>query len=78
MKRIGEIYLSKDQKELLKLIHDQGGKQTQKELVTITGLSKSKISRDLNLLEEKGFVRKQRWGKQYRVYLTETGEKVIE
>ena len=77
LKKIGEIYLTKDQSDLLKLISEKGGKLTQKELVTYTGLSKSKISRDLNLLEEKDFVKKQRWGRQYRIYLTETGEKVI-
>ena len=77
LKKIGEIYLTKDQSELLKLIFERGGKQTQKELVTYTELSKSKISRDLKLLEEKGFVKKQRWGRQYKIYLTEKGEKVI-
>ena len=78
LKKIGEIYLTEDQRNLLKLLLDRGGKLTQNDLVIATGLSKSKISRDLKRLEEQEFVEKKQWGRQYRVYLTEKGEKVIE
>lgn len=78
LKKMGDVFLTENQQNLLRHLYEKGGKQTQKELVILTGFSKSKISRDLSLLEQKGFVEKQRWGKQYRVYLTDLGRKVIE
>jgi len=78
MKKLDDIYLTDDQKLLLKLIAEKGGRTTQKELVNLTGFTKSKVSRNLNPLEQGGFVRKERWGNQYRVYLTDLGKKVIE
>jgi uncharacterized membrane protein len=78
IRKLGEIFLTDIQRELLQIIVDKGGKITQKELVTITEYSKSKISRNLSPLEENEFITKQKWGNQYRVYITELGRKVIE
>ena len=77
MKILTETYLTEDQKKLIKLLQEKDGKMTQKELVISTGHSKSKISRDISLLENGNFVRRQRWGRQYRVYLTDLGSKCL-
>ncbi|MHA1622853.1 MAG: helix-turn-helix transcriptional regulator [Candidatus Heimdallarchaeaceae archaeon] len=78
MRKLDDIYLTNDQKFLIKLIAEKGGRITQKELVDSTEFSKSKVSRNLNPLEQGGFIRKEKWGNQYRVYLTELGKKVAE
>ena len=78
MKEVSEIFLSDDQKLLLKLIADSEGKLTQKELIELTNFTKSKISRNLKPLEENNLIEKERWGREYKVNLTEKGKKVIE
>jgi DNA-binding HxlR family transcriptional regulator len=74
---VGTIFLTDDHKLLLKLISDKGGKISQKELVKSTGFTNSKISRNLRTLEENQLIEKEKWGREYRIYLTETGQKVI-
>ena len=78
IRKLGEVFLTDIQRKLLGIIIEKGGKITQKELVTLTEFSKSKVSRNLSPLEENGFITKQKWGNQYRVYITNLGRKVIE
>jgi len=77
MKILSETYLTEDQKIIIKSLQEKDGKMTQKELVLSTGHSKSKVSRDITLLEKNNFVRRQRWGRQYRVYLTDLGNECL-
>ncbi|MHA1201121.1 MAG: helix-turn-helix transcriptional regulator [Candidatus Heimdallarchaeaceae archaeon] len=77
MKKIGKIFLSKDQKLLLNLIYENDGKISQQQLINITNFTKSKISRNLTPLEDFGLIEKEKWGREYRVFLTETGKKMI-
>jgi hypothetical protein len=78
MKEVGKIFLTEDQKLLLNLIIESEGKITQKELIQKTGFTKSKISRNLTPLESNELITKERWGREYKVYITERGRKVIE
>ncbi|MHA1516295.1 MAG: helix-turn-helix transcriptional regulator [Candidatus Heimdallarchaeaceae archaeon] len=77
IEKIGKIFLSRDQKLLLKLIADNDGKISQKELIELTNFTKSKISRNLLPLEDFGLIEKEKWGREFKVYLTETGKKMI-
>jgi uncharacterized membrane protein len=78
VKKIGEIFLNESQKKLLQSIKENGGKIQQKELIRKTEFTRSKTSRNLITLEEQGLIRKEKWGRNYVVYITKTGEKVIE
>ena len=73
---IEQIYLTKNQQLLLKLIEEKQGKITQQQLIVITNFSKSKVSRNLTPLEENGLVEKEKWGREYKVSLTKKGLKV--
>ena len=75
---VGTLFLTNDHKLLLKLISEKGGKISQKELVKITGFTNSKVSRNLRTLEENQLIQKEKWGREYRIKLTETGYRVIE
>lgn len=77
-REIGLSLLNDNQLELIKLIYEHGGKISQRDLCDLTGFSKSKISRNLVPLEERGLITREKWGRTYVVYLTETGEQVIE
>ena len=77
MKKIGKIFLSRDQKLLLNLIHENDGKISQQQLINLTNFTKSKISRNLTPLEDFGLIEKEKWGREYRVFLTEIGKKMI-
>jgi len=78
VKKIGEMFLTETQKELLRIIAEKGGRVSQKELCSITGYTKTKISRNLISLEQQELVTKEKWGRNFRVYITDTGRKVIE
>ena len=78
IERIGKIFLSDDQKFILKTILNNEGTITQKELIESTNFTKSKISRNLFPLEEYGLIQKEKWGREYKCWLTEMGRKVIE
>ena len=73
---IEKIYLTKNQQLLLKLIDENQGKITQQELIMITDFTKSKVSRNLTPLEENGLISKEKWGREYKVYLTKKGSKL--
>jgi uncharacterized membrane protein len=77
-KAIGEIYLTDDQNLILKLVHQNDGRIAQKELLTQTNFSKAKLSRNISSLEEFGFITKEKWGREFRVYITKNGRKVVE
>jgi len=78
LEKIGKIFLTDDQKLILKIVLDNEGKITQKELIKRTKFTKSKISRNLFPLEEYGLLRKEKWGREFKCYITETGEKMLE
>ncbi len=78
MKEVGKVFLTEDQKLILNLIIESEGKITQKELINRTGFTKSKISRNLTPLENNELISKERWGREYKVFITDRGRKVIE
>jgi predicted transcriptional regulator len=78
IQEIGKIFLTEDQKTLLRLIIEADGKVTQKQLIEKTGFSKSKISRNLTPLRHNELITKERWGREYKVFITDKGRKVIE
>ncbi len=63
-KRWGEISktLNKEEQKVYKVIADSDGIINQSELVEKTGISKSNVSRALDLLESRGLVEKRRRG----------------
>jgi len=75
---VGTIFLTDDHKLLLRLISEKGGRISQKELVKTTGFTNSKVSRNLRMLEENQLIQKEKWGREYRIILTDTGYRVIE
>jgi uncharacterized membrane protein len=78
MKKMGATLLTENQRSLIRIVYERKGKVSQKELCDITGYSKSKISRNLVPLEEKGLIRRDKFGRTYVVYLTDDGIAVIE
>jgi uncharacterized membrane protein len=78
MKEVGEVFLSEDQFLLLELIISSDGIISQKELVKATKFTNSKISRNLAFLTEKNMITKEKWGREYKVKITDIGRKVIE
>ena len=77
-KAIGDIYLTDDQNLILQLVHQNDGRIAQKELLALTNFSKAKLSRIVSSLEELGFITKEKWGREFRVYITKNGRKVVE
>ncbi|MCK4896812.1 MAG: winged helix-turn-helix transcriptional regulator [Candidatus Heimdallarchaeota archaeon] len=78
IQKLGRVLLNENQKALIKIIYDKKGKISQRDLCEITGYSKSKISRNLVPLEERGLIKRERWGRTYVVFLTDDGRTVIE
>ena len=78
IEEIGKIFLTDDQKLLLKIILENEGKITQKELIERTQFTKSKISRNLFPLEEYGLIQREKWGKEYKINITERGVRISE
>jgi hypothetical protein len=76
IKKIGSIFLNDNQKRFLEIIIENGGKISQKELTTITGYTKNKVSRNLISLEQQQLIIREKWGRNYRIFITETGERV--
>ena len=77
-KEIGQIYLTDDQNLILKLVSQNEGRISQKELLQETQYTKSKISRNLTALENQGLITKEKWGREFRVYITKEGRRVAE
>ncbi len=77
MTEIEKIFLTENQQLILKLIDEHGGRLHQKEIMELTGFTKSRVSRNLNLLEERQLITKERWGREYKCFITETGKKVV-
>ena len=78
IRKIGRTLLTETQKTLIKIIYDNKGKVSQKDLCEMTGFSKSKVSRNLVPLEMRGLVERETWGRTYIVRLTDDGRTVIE
>ncbi len=77
LKEITSIYLTDDQKEILTIVVENEGKIIQGDLIRISGFSKSKISRNLTPLEANGFINRERWGRESKIFLTDKGKKVL-
>ncbi len=78
IKEIGKVFLSDSEKLLLKLIVQNEGKVSQRNLCTSTGYTKAKVSRNLISLEKQDLITREKWGRNYQVYITDLGKKVIE
>jgi DNA-binding MarR family transcriptional regulator len=78
LKEAVTTFLADDQKLLLRIIVEAEGRITQKEIIEKTGFTKSKTSRNLVPLEKNNLITKERWGREYRIYITDKGRKVIE
>jgi uncharacterized membrane protein len=77
-KEVGRIFLTEDQKLILGLLVQNEGRISQKELLQLTDFSKAKVSRNLTALEQQGLLTKEKWGREYRVFVTKEGRRVIE
>jgi uncharacterized membrane protein len=62
--------LKEDEIQLLEFIKQNGGRIDQKELETVSNFSRSKLSRHLFILEEKGLIEKIQFGRTNRILLT--------
>ncbi|NOZ58683.1 MAG: winged helix-turn-helix transcriptional regulator [Euryarchaeota archaeon] len=60
--------LKEDEQKIMKLIIDNDGID-QRDIVRITGFSKTKVSRILSELEKRGAIRKEQIGRRNRIYL---------
>ncbi len=78
VKKIGDMFLTDVQKQLLGLILEKGGKIKQSELCSITGFTRTRVSRNLISLEQQELIRREKWGRNFQIYLTDIGKKVIE
>ncbi|MCG3222084.1 MAG: hypothetical protein H7641_11970 [Candidatus Heimdallarchaeota archaeon] len=78
LKEAVTTFLADDQKLLLKILVEAEGKITQKEIIEKTGFTKSKTSRNLVPLEQNNLITKERWGREYKILITEKGKKIIE
>ena len=72
-----QMLLTTDEILLLKTVEEKDGRLAQQELETITGYSKSKVSRHLSLLEEKKLITRERFGRTNIVHLTEDARKYL-
>ena len=77
LQEISKIYLTDDQKEILAIIVENEGKIIQRDLIRISGFTKSKVSRNLTPLETNGFITRERWGRESKIFLTDKGKKVL-
>ena len=77
LQEISNIYLTDDQKEILSIIVENDGKIIQGDLIRISGFTKSKVSRNLTPLETNGFITRERWGRESKIFLTDKGKKVL-
>jgi hypothetical protein len=66
-KIIVETLLSQPEKEILKIIKDDGGVITQNKIVSLTEFSKAKVSYYLTELEKKKIIQRERWGRMNRI-----------
>ncbi len=78
LKEIGKILLTENEKFILRLISENGGKISQKDLCIETEFTKSKISRNLVSLEKNELITREKWGRNYQIYITDLGRKVVE
>jgi hypothetical protein len=66
-KVIVESLLSQPEKEILKIIKDEGGTTTQNKIVDLSGFSKAKVSYYVTELEKKKIISRERWGRMNRI-----------
>ena len=76
-KVIVETLLSQPEKDILKIIKDEGGTTTQRKICSLAGFSKAKVSYYINELDQKGIISRERWGRMNRIRIVDdTYEKV--
>ncbi len=76
-KEIVETLLSQPEKDILKIVKDEGGTTTQSKICTLAGFSKAKVSYYINELDQKGIISRERWGRMNRIrIIDDTYEKV--
>ncbi|NHJ46230.1 MAG: winged helix-turn-helix transcriptional regulator [Asgard group archaeon] len=66
-KVIVESLLSQPEKEILKIVKDEGGTTTQNKIVDLSGFSKAKVSYYVTELEKKKIISRERWGRMNRI-----------
>lgn len=70
-KEIVETLLSQPEKEIIRIIKNENGVTTQSKICSVSEFSKAKVSYYLNELENKGIVKKERWGRMNRIRITD-------
>ncbi len=76
-KEIVETLLSQPEKDILKIIKDEGGTTTQRRICSLAGFSKAKVSYYINELDQKNIISRERFGRMNRIrIIDETFEKV--
>ncbi|MHA1557096.1 MAG: helix-turn-helix transcriptional regulator [Candidatus Heimdallarchaeota archaeon] len=76
-KEIVETLLSQPEKDILKIIKDEGGTTTQSKICSLAGFSKAKVSYYINKLDQKAIISRERWGRMNRIRIVDdTYEKV--
>ncbi|MFC1455096.1 helix-turn-helix transcriptional regulator [Candidatus Undinarchaeota archaeon] len=70
-KRLIVIGLSDDEKKIVELVSGEWGEITQKDLIKQTNYSKSKMSKIIRRLEEKGVITKKPYQRTNKIFLTE-------
>ncbi|NHJ04707.1 MAG: winged helix-turn-helix transcriptional regulator [Candidatus Heimdallarchaeota archaeon] len=68
---IVETLLSQPEKEILKIIKEEGRVTTQSKICTLSGFSKAKVSYYINELEKKEIITRERWGRMNRIKLVD-------
>ena len=68
---IVDTLLSQPEKEILKIIKDEGRVTTQSKICSISGFSKAKVSYYINELERKEIISRERWGRMNRIRLVD-------
>ena len=71
---IVEALLSQPEKEIVKIIKEEGGVITQNKICTVSGFSKAKVSYYIKELENKEIIRRERFGRMNRIVLIEESQ----
>ena len=63
------VSLSNWEKRIINLLKEKGGELTQTELKSLTGLSRSNMSKNINSLQQKNIIRKEPFKRTNRIIL---------
>ena len=70
-KDIVETLLSQPEKDILKIIKDEGGVTTQSKICSLSGFSKAKVSYYITELDQKSIISRERWGRMNRIRIVD-------